>query len=377
MKNAISILFTCLFTASIHAQDDFNTRWEAAYELVDQGKYEEALTAFDPLLDEQPLEPATHIQAAWCNMLTGKMEKALEHGMTAYQLDMLNFGSNLVLSYLMAAGEQADAGVFFNNAIWLMTDDEALAEISLNLDEMEANNLSTGKLREEVERINESLDSRDRSWSTIYQNFADGVSVMSENPATASEKFIASIDGFAGLDKEWAKYHTAYSIGTYYYNADDTSQYPSLFESSLAWMAVNRKTNYLPIIQMSGLLGEYYYSIGDYQRSVDVLEIGLDPYPMFTRFSYLKAYQAIYVNQYAVSTLAIQAWEDARAMGGVLSTISGTGYDEWYQTNGLIYLGDAWISDDATKAQEYYQKAYDLADASGFEELKVSIKEKM
>jgi tetratricopeptide (TPR) repeat protein len=376
MKNAISILFLFIFIGAIHAQDDFNDRWNAAYALADEGNYDLALVAFEPLLNEQPLEPATHIQVAWCNMLTGRMEKAIEHAMTAYQLDMLNSGSNLVMSYVRSADNKPYADVFLKEAFWLMTDDQAIADVNLDLEEMEANNLSTEKLREELKNMNETLASRDRSWTTIYQNFSDGVTVMNEDAVTASDKFIASLNGFEGLDKEWAKYHTAYAIGTYYYNVDDTSQYPALFESALVWMVENKKTNYLPIVQMSGLLGEFYYSIGDYQRSVDVLEIGLEPYPIFSRFTYLKQYLAIYVNQYALSTLAIGAWEDARAMGTVLSTLSGTPYDEWYQTKGLIYVGDAWIKEDKIKANEYYQKAFDLAEESGFEELQLDIKER-
>ncbi len=376
MKNlTILTLFLALAVSAV-AQDDFNQRWEAAYALADEMKYEAALQAFEPLLAEQPTNASTHIQMAWCYLMQGDKEAAMEHAFTSYQIDPLYFATHTICAYLMyAAGQEEGGKVFLDNSIWLIDDEATLDYYEEDIAEMEKNGENVASLRKDFAAIKENLGQRNRQWEGIYSGLIDGINKIGEgdfaNAKTVLKKCLMDFEGVPD-GQQHLGFVTAYVIGSHFYNASDSANYMPVLNMAYGQMKQNSTTSVLPLIHMSTMLGEHYYSTGNYEKSFEVLYEGLTFLSEISKFRFLTYYKAMYLIQYAQSAYAVGNLTEARDAARLVTEVTHTGFDEWYQTNGWICMAQAW-SDDAAKSREYYQKAYDMAVQYGFEDLKNSV----
>ena len=125
IKKYILIPLFFLTVLQTQAQDDFTARWEAAYKLTDENKFDEALKAYEPLLIEQPTYVDTHVQVSWCYLMENNMESAILHAQVAYNLDLFNASAYAINAYLMYVAGNKDAGmIYLNYAVWLLPNDE-------------------------------------------------------------------------------------------------------------------------------------------------------------------------------------------------------------------------------------------------------------
>ncbi|MEQ9290262.1 MAG: hypothetical protein RIG77_25245 [Cyclobacteriaceae bacterium] len=379
MKYLITPVFLFFMAFEARAQDEFTNNWNAANNLVEEMKYAEALEAFAPLLAEQPCNVGTHIQVGWCHLMLGDMEKAMEHAFTSYQLDQLYFASSTICAYVTMAGGQSESGkVFLDKSIWLIDDVATLDYYDEDIAEMEDGGLNVAALREEFENVKTNFGSINKEWASIYAKLTDGIALIGEG--NFDDAKIILKEALKGFDKapeahQSLGFVTAYVIGSHYYSAGDSTNYMPVLNGSFDYMTKNLKTNYLPIIHMATMLAEHYYINGQYDKSFEVISVGLEYLPHLNNFTYLTYYKAMFLTQYSLSANAIGNTVEAQGAAELLTKIEWTGYDEWYQTNGWIYLAQAEA--DAGSAREYYQTAFNLAEQHGFEDLKNSVAENL
>lgn len=371
-------IYTAILLLSINlvAQDDFNDQWNAAYELAVDDQYDAALAAFEPLLKDQPSYARTHVQMAWCYMMNGEIEEAGERAQTAYQLDPLSAATYAINSYLLyVSGNNSAGDVFLNDAIWFTPDDESLPSFMDDVNKMKAAGLEFGALETDLQTALDGVETRNRKWGPIQDKFFEAVGILGEGDnvkAKATFKEIFPMFEEVPAAQQRFAFNVSYVAGTQFYAADDTANYVSLFTRTYDYMAENSKTSYYLLMQMSTLLGEHYHTYGEYEKSFEYISKGLTHYPYINAYRFLGTGKAQFLYQYAVSALAVGNMQEGRDAGKMITELTYTGYDEWYQVNGLIFMAQSWNEDD-TKAQEYYQQAYDLAESNGFEDLKNSI----
>ncbi|MFY0653128.1 MAG: hypothetical protein JXQ96_13895 [Cyclobacteriaceae bacterium] len=379
MKKILTLLIVLLFVSKVCAQDDFDTRWNETYELVKAKKYTEALEAYQPLLVEQPTNVNTHIQVSWCYLLGEDFENAAEHALTAYDIDKLYFGSNLILAYVMYAVDQKETGkILLDASVWL-TDDESIKGFKSDITEMEDGGLDVTTLTSDYNNVINNLEGRNKSWEAIAGDFTEGVEKLNGSDVEgARESFKKTLQGFGAAPEaqQVLGFHAAYTIGTYFYTVNDSTGYLPVLRRAIEFLAENNKTSVVPIIHTITLLGEHYYLTGQYEQSFKVLSRGLEFLTKINQKKYLSSYGAMFLSQYSQSANAVGNMKEARDAATMVTEIAMTGYDQWYQANAWIYLAQAW-SEDSSKEKEYYQNAYNLADQSGFEELKASVAEKL
>ncbi|MFK7951504.1 MAG: tetratricopeptide repeat protein [Ekhidna sp.] len=372
------ILFLLLFTiSSTIAQDDFNTRWNAAFELANAEQYDEALAAFEPLLVEQPGYADTHVQMAWCYLIKGNMEKTGEHVQTALQLDLLNPSVYAISSYFLYIMDNSEGGkVFLNDAMWFSPNDGDLNYYQDDVTKMKNAGLSVDQLAADLQEIVDNDATRNKQWANIQTPFFKAVEILNEgNNAEAKAAFKEVFPMFENVPEQQQRfvYNLTYVISTYYYNVGDTTNYMPLLTRTYDHMKENQKTNYSILLHMNTLLGEHYYNAGQYEKSFEIISEGLNHFTFINAYSFLGSVKAQFLTQYTASALAVGNMGEARDGGKLVTELTYTGFDEWYTVNALTYIAQSWQEEDAVKAKEYYQQAYDLASESGFEDLKNSI----
>lgn len=376
MKTLPLYFLALLVSLGTYAQDEFATKWNAAYELASAEKYDEALAAFEPLLTEQPSYSDTHVQMAWCYLIKGDMEEAGERAQTAFQLDPLNASVFAVNSYfLYVVGNNSGGSVFLNDAVWFTPDDANLPLFIEDVAKMKAAGLEVGTLESDLQAIIDGAGSRNRSYADIQDMFFKAVGQLNEGEnATAKATFKEIFPLFEEVPEAQQRFvfNITYIVGTHYYSAGDSTNYLPLLTRTYEHMLENSKTSYVLLLHMGTLLSEHYYNIGEYEKAFEYASNGLTQYTFINAYRFLGSIKAQFLSQYAAAALAVGNLQEGRDAGEMISGLNYTGFDDWYEINGLIYMGHSWTDDDA-KAQEYYRKAYDLAEASGYEDLKNDI----
>ncbi len=378
MKILPLYLLCLLLSICLTAQDDFATRWNAAYELASAEKYDQALAAFEPLLVEQPSYADTHVQMAWCYLIKGQIDEASERAQTGYQLDPLNAAVFAINSYSMyISGNESGGKVFLNDAAWFLPKDEDLSLLGEDIVMMKKAGLDVSALESDFKAIMATSGTRNKSWSSIQEKFFAAVGQLNEGEnlvAKATFKEIFPIFDQVPVAQQRFVFNITYVVGTHYYSAGDSTNYIPLLTKTYEHMLENSQTSYVLLLHMVTLLSENYYNYGNYEKSFELASAGLTQYSFINNYRFLGAIKAQFLSQYAAAALAVGNLQEGRDAGHLVTELTYTGFDEWYTTNGLIYMGHSYV-DDKAQAKEYYQKAYDLAAASGFEDLKNSIAE--
>lgn len=373
MKRIIAIFIVVFLVSETRAQDAFTENWNKAYNLALEKKFQEALQLFEPLLTEQPTNASTHIQVSWCHLMLKNNEKAHEHAGTAYHLDQLNYVASTLSAYLVyGMGNKTVGKTFLDKSIWLLEDDAQITNYDDDIATMEAQGIDVTDLKEELNNIKTGLADRNRDWATAMSSFNLGLEKITANDLLgAKENFTEALktietgpESYQGLS-----YVAAYVMGTFYYNAGDSTYYLPMLRTAVGYMLENNKTAVVPIIHTITLLGTHYYNTGQHQKSFKVLSRGLDFYPRLAKYKYLAQYQAMFLTQYSLSANAVGQVAEARDGAKLVTELTLTGFDEWYQANAWYYLGWAWDAE-PEKAKKYYQKCYDVASENGFEDLK-------
>ncbi len=381
MKKLSTFFLSFFILFGSFAQEDFDTRWTAAYELADAEQYDEALAAFEPLLVEQPANADTHVQMAWCYLIKGEMEEAGERAQTAFQLDALNASVFAINSYFLYAAGNKDGGkVFLDDAAWFLPDDEYLKSFILDVAKMKKAGLNVEELESDLNTILASTETRDKSWANIQAKFYEAVSILNEGKnADAKVVFKEIFPMFDNVPEQQQRFvfNLTYVISTHYYSLGDTTNYMPLLTKTYDHMKENNKTGYAMLLHMNTLLGEHYYTAGQYEKSFEIISEGLNHFTFINAYRFLGSVKAQFLTQYTASALAVGNMGEARDGGKLVTELNYTGFDEWYSTNALIYIAQSWKQEDAATAQTYYQQAYDLASESGFEDLKNSIAENL
>lgn len=377
----LPIVFLSLFLhLELSAQEDFDTRWTAANEIVNAKKYDEALVAFEPLLVEQPANTNTLVQMAWCYLLKGESQTAAEYAQNAHQIDPLNASVYFMNAYSMYVGfgNPTSGKVYLDDAVWLTPNDEDLKVIQKDIDDMKAAGLDVAALDADFNEILANSDTRNKDWTTILNKFIESTDKLNEGDNDAAKSTFKEVYPiFENVPEQQMRFafNLTYVISTYFYNVGDSSNYMSAITKNYAYMKENRTTSYRTLLHMNTLLGEHYYNIGEYQKSFEILSEGLSHYQFLGKYRFAGAMKAQFLTQYVLSALAVGNMQEARDGGRIITELTYTGFDEWNSTNALIYIAQAWEQEDEAKAQEYFQKAYDLASESGFEDLKNGIAE--
>lgn len=377
----LSIFFLSFFLhLELSAQEDFDTRWNAAYELATSKKYDEALVAFEPLLIEQPDNTNTIVQMAWCYLLKGETETAAEYSQNAHQIDPLDASVYFMNAYCMYVGfaKPSSGKIYLDDAVWLTPNDEDLKIVQQDIDEMKATGLDVATIDADFNEILANSASRNKDWATILDKFIEATNKLNDGDNEAAKiTFKEVYPIFENVPDQQMRFafNLTYVVSTYFYNVGDSSNYRSLITKNYDYMKENSTTNYRTLLHMNTLLGKHYYTIGEYQKSFEILSAGLSHYQFLGKYRFTGAMQAEFLTQYVLSALAVGNMQEARDGGRIITELTYTGYDEWNSTNALIYIGQAWEQEDEAKAQEYFQKAYNLASESGFEDLKNGIAE--
>ena len=376
-KIKLLILYTALSFGAT-AQDEFTDRWTSANNLVEQQKFDEALSAFAPLLREQPTYTDTHVQMAWCYMMQGNMDTAMEHGQNAYQIDQLNASVYAINAYLMyAVGNSSSGKIYLDNAVWLTPNDDDLPYFEKDINTMKAAGLEVSELEKEFNAVVSGSASRDKSWSHVMTTFLAGLEKLNAGDYPGSKvtfkealsKFETAPDAQRLLGPV-----TSYVIATNYYSVGDSTNYLPLLRAMSGYMGENRKTSVMINLHIATLLGEHLYATGQYAQSFEVLSAGLDYLSQIIKYTYLASYKAMFLNQYSLSAYAVGNTTEAEDAAKLLTELEWSGYDEWYQANAWYLLGQ-FSAEGSAQARENYQKAHDMAAANGFEDLRDTLAE--
>jgi hypothetical protein len=375
MKNLTICSIFLLISTGLLAQDDFTARWNAAYELAAAKKFDQALAAFEPLLVEQPTNADTHAQMTWCYLMKGEFVEAGIRSLTGYLLDPLNASVNAVYAYQNYVTDSEKSGKYFlSNAVWFLENDEDLLILKEDVIAMKEAGLNVTSLESDLKEVMDNVDSRNRNWPKMLSKFNEAVELLnSEDIPAAKVMFNEIFPMFEGVHPIQQRNiaNITYLISTHFYSVADTS-YLTGFKKSYEFMGEMKSVNLVSMLHINTLMSEHFYNIGEYEKAFEYATTGLTQYSEIKNFRFLGASEAQFLSQYAASALATGNLQEGRDAGRLITELDYTGYDEWYTINGLVYMGHSWTEDEA-KAQEYYRKAYNLAEANGFEDLKNGI----
>jgi hypothetical protein len=307
------------------------------------------------------------------------MDEAGERAQTAYQLDRLNPSVFAIFSYYLYASD-LNGKVFLNDAAWFLTNDEDLKYLQEDVATMKKAGLNVDKIEADLQEIIANASTRNKEWTNIQAKFSEAVVQLNEGKnEVAKTTFKEIFPMFTSVPEQQQRfiYNIIYVVGTYYYNLGDTSNYMPLLTRTHDFMKENSRTSYLTLLHINTLLGQHYYNKGEYEKSFELLSEGLTHYSSMNIYRFLGGGKAEFLSQYTASALAVGNMNKVRDAGKLVTELNYTGFDEWYTVNALTNIAQSWQEEDSVKAKEYYQQAYDLANESGFEDLKNSIAENL
>jgi hypothetical protein len=320
------------------------------------------------------------VQMSWCYLMKKDFDKAMEYAQRAYQLDQLSNATHVINAYnLYAMGKPESGQVFFDNAIWLTASDDDFQYFDKDIQGLKNAGFDMSKLEAYFATIKENKETRNKTWAQVLDLFGQGMQALNEEDnAGAKVKFVEALNQFANVPEAQQRltYFTAYVIATNFYNVGDSTNYIPLLNRSWAYMNENSTTSTMINIHLATLLGEHYYTYREAERSFEILSGAITHLGQIIKYNYLTNYKAQFLYQYSISANAVGNVIEARDGANLLTEIANSGFDEWYQTNGYLLQAQAW-GQDAAKAKEFYQKAYDMAAENAFEDLKNSIAENL
>lgn len=380
MKKLLTPFLFLLLAVQAKAQDPFTDNWNAAYKLAEDKKFDEALAAFTPLLIEQPTVVNTHVQMAWCYLMKKDFDKAMEHSQHAYQLDQLSNAAHAINAYISYAQGNTESGkVYFDNTIWLTANDDDFQSFDKDIEGLKNGGFDMSKMEAHFATIKDNKATRNKNWAKVIDLFGQGIDALNkEDNAGAKIKLKEALNSFATTPEaqQHLGYITAYAIAANFYNVGDSTNYMPLLTRTSAYMNENSTTSTMVNLHMATMLGEHYYTYGNAAKSFEILSGAISHLSQIIKYKYLTNYKADFLYQYSISANAVGNVVEARDGANLLTEIENSGFDEWYQTNGYLLQAQAW-GEDAVKAKEFYQKAYDMAAENGFEDLKNSIAENL
>ncbi|MFC5282702.1 hypothetical protein [Pedobacter alpinus] len=112
-KLIIILLLFFGFTKNTFSQDYYE-KFDKAWALSNESKFDQALPQFFDLLKERPYYEQVHVQIAWIYLCQKNMPKALAYANSGYNLKMDDIAAVLLKSYYEFANGNKEKGTYLS-----------------------------------------------------------------------------------------------------------------------------------------------------------------------------------------------------------------------------------------------------------------------
>lgn len=376
MKKLLYLLIFLFLSSPVWAQssNEFNARWQEAYQLAENKNLEQCKTAFNRLLDDNSEYALSYVMLSWCQLLSGDTAEADKNARYAFELGPYLQPTHSMMAYVNIAQNRIDQGKWYlSNALWLDEDNSSLQYFQQDLQDLIDYNINASAFQELLPWLESTFANRDKSYQKIAPLTARGFQATQAKNFDEAKKYydqaIAIINNVPdrAFFKPVIQYTAAYNLELFEAPGHD---FPYFEQAYFNFDDFSSAVPALPKLFSATVAAEYYGGQNNWERAYSILDGAYTHYEKLDN-PHLSYFKMRYLNQFAQAAGQQQQQNLQANLANRMLQLSGTGYDEWYYSNAYNYIGMALQSNTQTrpKAAEYLQMAYDKATQNGFNDL--------
>ncbi len=366
-------------SALILKAQDFNSRFQSAWQLSNSGKFDEALTGFNALVKEYPGYPGLHVQLSWIYLIKGDMPQAIAFADIAYQLNQADMASAIIKAYVLLGANRKDEGIqYLNMAIWLDPDGANLANLEKDFTELIKYKVNPPVLKEAWALTQSSHLQRNKAFLTINKNLVQGdQQLTSKNYSAAKLSYDKALSGFsqAPAEYQFLKVAVANRIAETFYNAGQDFDFPFATNALDFAKLYPGKASANSTISSAFIVSEHYQRQSDFEKGLAICKSYASLLTSVATYGDVKAnFLLSYLKNLNLSQQSNQyAWQSMIPLATTLRQVTNTSANAFYHASAENLLGNAYshslIPVDRKKSAFYFQNAIFIAKQNGLDNL--------
>ncbi|TZF82165.1 CHAT domain-containing protein [Pedobacter sp. BS3] len=380
VKKRIFILLLVAILAPLAGySQDFNARFQEAWQLSNAGKPDEALPKFQALLKEAPGYSGVHVQISWIYLLKNDLTQASAYADNAYQLYQMDIGATIIKAYVLYAQNRKSEGLgFLNLALWLDPDGNNLPAVEKDLNDIIAHHVNPAVFNEVLTYVKTAHPARNKTFIQINALINEAVQQINAKKYTpAKSAFDKALGLFAQVPAEFQflRSTVAFVAAQNFFNAANDYDFPYAMQSLDMAKSYPGKIMATAQLSAAAIVLSHYQRVNDYEKGVSFGNAYWKLVPAAINYGNEKANFLYY---YATLMNGVQqsdptALQSLKVIAETLSKVQNTTSDAWYQANASNFLGIAYVASpipvDRKKAAFYFQQALNTAKLNNLDAL--------
>ncbi|HRI79184.1 MAG TPA: CHAT domain-containing protein, partial [Cyclobacteriaceae bacterium] len=361
-----------------HGQD-VDAIYQQGFELLGKEQYNESIKKFEAVLRRSPAYADADSKIAWCQILLGRLDDAQRHADLAYQKDPVQLTIQAVKGYMeMLRGNMENAKKYMRATFLLCGDNEYLKYFEEDFLLMKSKNIQPALCDQMLAWIPGAWASRSLAVVTFEKYMKQITEADCKNVQGCQTSARLADEALKQFPPEFQfltpilRSRIGERLFTFSDGWRDGLQY---FEGG--WTEGKRYGPQLPPLAQFNLsysLANYYLSVQDYEKTAALTATALNNYilPEGAEF-----YTGNMVLLAARSASNLSNLEQMKTYGAWLLKANQKVQYPYFELMGNNFLGMAFLQSDRSadrkKALDYLSKAYDIAIANDYAELKESV----
>ncbi len=351
------------------ASDNIDDQYNQAIDLFQKKEYSKAVYIFEKIIPQRGYMNQYATLASFCYLMLKDLTKAEKYAQQSLTVNQTDYNAYLVNMYveiarnnMTKAKEICQEAFYFdiNNQLNVYTDD---------LVTMSNAGINSVGCEEMIAYINSQYPSRNKTYKTIDELMGQGGTALNTNITQAKTYFDKGISACTNSPKPWLKAYAYYVAGaSFYYAGQHSIGNDYLNQGYLESINHKNKLSPYPQLFIAVALAEFASNANDlskvkgYLTNARPLINELGSYANDLKAKYHESWCRVYNKTNEYNALISEA--------NKLHQLKNTGYDQYYATKALNYLGMGYglsgTAEGRKTSRSYYEQALALAEKNGF-----------
>ncbi len=379
----ILVLLLALLAGNTFAQNEFQQKFGAAYEISQRGNHKQALQDFQALLPYAPDYAITHAMISWSYLMLGNNAEAIRHADYALLFDPLGAASYATAAYVAyTIGNDVKGAQFLNIAIWMAANDEESQNFIKDMSDLAAAGVNPAKFNALKASVPALFQKRNKAFPPVMFGLIKGnEQITANNPAAAVAAFkemIAACNFPA--EYQYFKGLFTYQAGSLLQQNQNWKEAKPFYEQALGeFVKYPNVSAYVQTI-LASRLGSIYWADYNTEKAFSILSEYVSLAASLPAYAGLE--KGNFFSNLCKADLELQKYAELKKHALLYFDFGDSGdkiRNRKYETEACNYYGVASIQgkalpSDIEKGKGYLEKALTLATEAGDKDMQVAVK---